>query len=198
MKTVTTWSLYLLISLFILSFSACNPSARNNRAQSSSIEGSSRTNEQRVMEMHDKLMRSFGDDWIERESDPELYPPFYGGSFIDNNGTFVIAVTGNQEANKQHLIDVLGTDNFNVETVQYSYRQMMQVMDLIDAFLFNTSVPNDHPVLERFAGAYPDVMDNRVKVILTDVNQEAICAFKRDISDSPIVEFEQGEMPELF
>ena len=71
-------------------------------------------------------------------------------------------------------------------------------MDLIDAFLFNTSVPKDHPVLERFAGAYPDVMDNRVKVILTDVNQEAIRAFKRDISDSPIVEFEQGEMPELF
>jgi hypothetical protein len=135
---------------------------------------------------------------VERESDPDLYPDYYGGSFIDNNGTFVIAVTGDREQNIQRLIAILGTDDFNVETVQYSYKQMMQVMDRIDAFLINTSIPDNHPVMAHFAGAYPDVMDNRVKVILTVVGKEITDAFKRDISNSPLIVFEQGEMPEMF
>lgn len=197
MKTVTHLHHYLLLSLLSMVILACNPS-KNNQEHSPTSSENTTAKEQNALELHDKLMRSFGEDWIERESDPELYPPFYGGSFIDNNGTFVIAVTGNREANNQHLIDVLGTDDFNVETVQYSYRQMMQIMDRIDAFLFSSSIPEDHPVMSRFAGAYPDVLDNRVKVILTEVNEEATRAFKKEISDSPIIEFEQGEMPELF
>lgn len=197
MKTVTHLHHYLLLSLLSIVILACNPS-KNNQERPPTNSESTAAKEQNALELHDKLMRSFGEDWVERESDPELYPPFYGGSFIDNSGTFVIAVTGNREANNQHLIDILGTDDFNVETVQYSYRQMMQIMDRIDAFLFSPSIPEDHPVMSRFAGAYPDVLDNRVKVILTEVNEEATRAFKQEISDSPIIEFEQGEMPELF
>lgn len=198
MKTVTTPSFYLFLSLLLVALSACNQKGSNPQTHSSVTSEQPLSNDQHAMELHDKLMRSFGEDWMERESDPELYPSYYGGAFIDNNGTFVVAVTGNREATNRHLIEVLGTDNFQVESVQYSYRQMMQVMDHIDAFLFNTSIPDDHPVLSRFAGAYPDVMDNRVKVILTEVSDEATRAFRRDISDSPIVVFEQGEMPELF
>ncbi|MCE5206471.1 MAG: hypothetical protein LLF80_10265 [Porphyromonadaceae bacterium] len=143
-------------------------------------------------------MNSFSDDWMERESDPNLYPNFYGGSFIDNSGIFVIAVTGDRNRYKEELIARLGTNNFKVETVQYSYKQMMQVMDKIDAFLVDATIPESHPVVTHFAGAYPDVMVNRVKVNLTVVSKEITDAFKKDISDSPIIVFEQGEIPELF
>lgn len=199
MKRASHYLLFVSLFLFpFLFFAACNPSGKNKQGQAAVVEDTAGSTSPDAMKLHDKLMRSFSEDWMERESDPDLYPAYYGGSFIDNNGTFVIAVTGNPEANRQRLVEVLGTEDFNVETVQYSYRQMMQVMDRVDAFLFNASIPEDHPVLIRFAGAYPDVMDNRVKVILTSVDQEAIRAFKRDVSDSPMVVFEQGEMPELF
>jgi hypothetical protein len=102
------------------------------------------------------------------------------------------------DKNREYLTDILGTDNFKIETVRYSYREMMRVMDHIDDFLVNSSIPNDHPVLIRFAGAYPDVMENRVKVLLTEVNDDIISTFKKDVSNSPLIIFEQGEIPELY
>ncbi len=75
---------------------------------------------------------------------------------------------------------------------------MMQVMDRIDAFLVDSSLAEEHPVMAHFAGAYPDVMENRVKVILTEVNSEITGSFKRDISGSPMILFEKGEIPQLY
>jgi len=192
----------LIISLFLFSV-ACNEQKKKNTespvtetAAANQSEITADKNE-RAMVYHEKLMEFFGADWMERESDPDLYPEYYGGSFIDNSGTFVIAVTVNPEGNRQKLGVILGGDDFKVETVQYSYRQMMQVMDKIDAFLSDVSIPQDHPVMLHFAGAYPDVMDNRVKVILTEMNQSVINAFKKDISASPMLLFEKGELPAL-
>ena len=70
-------------------------------------------------------------------------------------------------------------------------------MDKIDAFLSNSSIPADHPFLSRFAGAGADVFENRVVVQLTEMNDAAIQAFKKDISNSQAVMFEKGEMPVL-
>ena len=194
---------YLIISLFLIGLVACNQQSNNKRSVQNPQEYSEDINSASaqnidVMALHDKLMSSFSDDWIERESDPELYPEYYGGSFVDNNGNFVIAVTGNVDKNREYLINILETDNFKIETVRYSYRQMMRVMDDIDSFLTNSTIAENHPVLERFAGAYPDVMDNRVKVLLTEINDEVISSFKKDITNSPLIVFEQGEIPEMY
>lgn len=200
----TNYYSILLISLLLFS-AGCNQQRKNNIEEinapareiaADSADISAKNNEQ-AMKYHEKLMEYFSTDWMERESDPDLYPEYYGGSFIDNSGTFVIAITENTEGNRQKLASVLGSDDFKVETVQYSYRQMMLVMDKIDAFLSDTSVSSDHPVMLRFAGAYPDVMDNRVKVIFTEVDQTVINAFKKDISASPMLLFEKGELPAL-
>lgn len=198
MRLINPPLLAIFFSTILLISTACGNSNRKSQTSSSISEEANSNKAPDAMELHDKLMRSFSEDWMERESDPGLYPTYYGGSFIDNNGKFVVAVTGNSEENTRLLVEILGTTEFNVETVKYSYRQMMQVMDRIDNFLFNVSIPDDHPVLSRFAGAYPDVIDNRVKVLLTDMSDVAINAFKRDVSDSPIVKFEKGEVPDLF
>lgn len=199
----TTSLAFLLLAMSWLFSSSCNQLSkeRDKPNPPDTVAGTGiadAADNRTAMVLHEKLMTSFSADWVERESDPDLYPDYYGGSFIDNNGTFVIAVTGDREQNIQRLIAILGTDDFNVETVQYSYKQMMQVMDRIDAFLINTSIPDNHPVMAHFAGAYPDVMDNRVKVILTVVRKDITDVFKRDISNSPLIVFEQGEMPEMF
>ena len=202
MKT-TSLPVILFLAILLVSV-ACDGQKKNSEennvtapAITADSAANSATNNEQAMKYHEKLMEHFSADWMERESDPDLYPVYYGGSFIDNSGTFVIAVTGNQEENRQKLSVILGGDDFKVETVQYSYRQMMQVMDKIDAFLADNTISQEHPVLVHFAGAYPDVMDNRVKVILTTMDQAVISAFKKDISDSPLLVFEQGERPSL-
>lgn len=193
---------YLLLSLLIVFLASCNQPKTddtNKNTDSNSREVNSiKQNNQIALELHDKLMNYFSEDWMERESDPDLYPDYYGGSFIDNNGIFVIAVTQNDENIKALLKQALESDNFKVESVRYSYKEMLRVMDSIDEFLVNNSIPDDHIVLANFAGAYPDVMENRVKVLLNEVNQNIINSFKRDVTNSQLVIFEQGEIPELF
>lgn len=199
----STFLSFFLLTLSVLFFPSCNHQFKQNKEstlQDSISDNSTKelANNPAAMDLHEKLMNSFSDDWMERESDPDLYPEFYGGSFIDNDGIFVIAIKGDRDRYYKELISRLGTDNFKVETVQYSYKQMMQVMDKIDAFLVDTTIPESHPVLSHFAGAYPDVMENRVKVNLTVVSKEITDTFKQDISNSPLIVFAQGEIPELF
>lgn len=193
---------YIYTLILIISLISCNQQNRENNKDSENDNteetNTIAANNKLSIEMYDKLMNSFGKDWMERESDPDLYPDYYGGSFIDNNGNFVIALTNNSQKVQELLKEALETDNFKTETVQYSYRQMLRVMDSIDEFLINNSIPDDHVVLSHFAGAYPDVMENRVKVLFTEVNQNIINSFKRDVINSPMVIFEKGEIPELY
>lgn len=193
---------YIYTLILIISLISCNQQNRENNKDSENDNteetNTIAANNKLSLEMYDKLMNSFGKDWMERESDPDLYPDYYGGSFIDNNGNFVIALTNNSQKVQELLKEALETDNFKTETVQYSYRQMLRVMDSIDEFLINNSIPDDHVVLSHFAGAYPDVMENRVKVLFTEINQSIINSFKRDVINSPMVIFEKGEIPELY
>lgn len=193
---------YIYTLILTISLISCNQQNRENNKDSENDNteetNTIAANNKLSIEMYDKLMNSFGKDWMERESDPDLYPDYYGGSFIDNNGNFVIALTNNSQKVQELLKEALETDNFKTETVQYSYRQMLRVMDSIDEFLINNSIPDDHVVLSHFAGAYPDVMENRVKVLFTEVNQSIINSFKRDVINSPMVIFEKGEIPELY
>ena len=193
---------YIYTLILTISLISCNQQNRENNKNSENDNteetNTIAANNKLSIEMYDKLMNSFGKDWMERESDPDLYPDYYGGSFIDNNGNFVIALTNNSQKVQELLKEALETDNFKTETVQYSYRQMLRVMDSIDEFLINNSIPDDHVVLSHFAGAYPDVMENRVKVLFTEVNQSIINSFKRDVINSPMVIFEKGEIPELY
>ena len=199
MKKTNTF-LFFISFLIILFATACNQKHKKNEGNSvseSAIVNPNVPQNQSAEELYERLMSSFSSDWMEREADPDLYPDYYGGSFVNNNGTFVVTVTGNREEHKRRLTEILGTNNFNVETVQYSYRQMMRVMDNIDAFLMNSAIPEDHPLMTRFAGAYPDVMENRVKVLLTKVDDTTIRLFQKDVINSPLIIFEQGELPEL-
>ena len=116
---------YIFLSITILILASCNQQKSNNsnsNSDNNSIEENSiKQNNQVALELHDKLMNHFSRDWIERESDPDLYPDYYGGSFIDNNGVFVIAVTQNTENVKELLKKALETDNFKIiYTIHYS------------------------------------------------------------------------------
>ena len=198
MKKTNTFLIFISFLFIVFSVACRQQSKKNeeNRTSPSAVDNPNGAQHPSGEELFDRLLASFGDEWMEREADPNLYPEYYGGSFINNNGIFVVAVTGNKEEHKKSLEAILGTDHFNVESVQYSYRQMMRVMDNIDAFLMNNTIPEDHPLMSSFAGAYPDVMENRVKVLLTKVDNTTIQLFQRDVVNSPLIKYEQGELPE--
>jgi hypothetical protein len=148
---------------------------------------------EQILHLHEKLMSSFSPNWQEREADPELYPEYYGGVFIrDEDGKFVILVTDNAEQYKQELAKILETDDFDVETVEYSYRQMFEVINKIEDFMTNPAISDDHIFLQNFTGAFIDDMSNRVVVMLLSTDDAVINAFRKEISDSKVVIFGEG------
>lgn len=198
MKNLTP--LFLALLFVVFSVTGCKNSSQPKTAQPST-EISSQTeknlNESQSNDLFYKLMNAFSPDWIELENDPSIYPSFYGGSFIGEDGKFVIAVTENNEANRKKLAEMIDTDDFTLQTVNYSYAELLSIMNKIDDFLADSSIPNDHPALQNFAGAYPDVVDNKVRVTFIKLNDKVTQSFKKDVSNSPAIIFEQGNTPVL-
>lgn len=183
--------LHLLAVILILS--ACKQQTDNTGQNMESFG----KNESESMEMYNKLMSSFNPDWESQDPAPEEYPEYFGGAFIDNDGKFVVCIVGDTTQYRNKVSEIIGSDDFVVESCTYSYREMMQVMDDIDSFLSDESVPHDHPFIANFAGAVADVFENRVVVRLLEVNDQIVQSFKNDVSNSPAVKFEEGEMPEM-
>lgn len=183
--------LHLLAVILILS--ACKQQTGNTGQNMESFG----KNESESMEMYNKLMSSFNPDWESVDPAPEEYPEYFGGAFIDNDGRFVVCIVGDTAKYKDEVSKIIGSDDFMTESCTYSYREMMQVMDDIDNFLSDESVPHDHPFIANFAGAVADVFENRVVVRLLEVNDQIVQSFKNDVSNSPAVKFEEGEMPEM-
>ncbi len=191
-------SLFIVLAGFLSMSVACNQPAKKSETETSqSPISTTKTGEQKSLEYHNKLMSSFNPNWEIEETAPADYPAYYGGSFIDNNGKFVVCVVGSPAQFRPTIAAVIGSDDFLTESCKYSYREMMQIMDKIDVFLSDSSIPVTHPFLSRFAGAGADVFENRVVIKLTEVSDDAIQAFKKEISNSPAVIFEKGEMPML-
>lgn len=194
--------LYILSVSFIMGTACTNAEKTNNSTDSVINQGSTpqsnvKSNEAISNELFNKLMDGFSPDWMERESDPSIYPAFYGGSFISDQGKFVIAVTENNESNRKILADLMDSDDFIMQKVQYSYGDLLKIMNKIDEFLSNPAIPEDNPALVNFAGAYPDVVDNRVRVTFTELNEQVTAAFKKEVSGSPAIIFEKGNQPVL-
>lgn len=193
-----TFHIVFILFAAIMIFSACNQQNKK-RNTNNELEGTElfNHNESESMEMYAKLMSSFNPNWEIEEPASEEYPEYFGGAFIDNDGKFVVCITGDTTQYRKEVAQILDNNDFLVESCEYSYREMMQVMDKIDEFLSNEDVPHDHPFITNFAGAIADVFDNRVVIRLLEVNDEIKDAFKKEITPSSVVKFEEGEMPEM-
>lgn len=198
MKLKKLFFIFFSLSLIIISCNKQNKQTSDNTSSTAVANETVSVAEQQSRKLHDKLMSSFNPNWETEETATTAYPAYYGGSFIDNNGKFVVCIAGNPDEYRSHIANIIGTNDFLTEKCTYSYREMMQVMDKLDAFLSDSSIPTEHPFLSYFAGAGADVLENRVVIQLTEMNDAAIKAFKKDVSDSPIVSFKKGELPMMY
>ncbi len=188
-----------LITLLTLAafFSACKQQNKQQGADPHhDIEFSSHS-EAQTMAMYIKLMSSFNPNWEIEEPAADDYPDYFGGAFIGNDNELVVCVVGDTTQYRNTITDIVESDQFRLEACTYSYRDMMLVMDKIDTFLSNPDVSHDHPFINSFTGALADVFTNSVIIRVETLNDTIIDAFKKDITDSPIVQFEEGEMPDM-
>lgn len=135
---------------------------------------------------YDELLASFSTTYS--NFGEKVYPDYYGGSYVNDDGQLVIYVTDDMQR------PAALSDNADVIYVPctYSYNELLSVMDTLNDYKF--SHPNDI-VANNFNefGLYDS--ENRVIVKLDDLSDESIKEFKENVCDSDVIEFEPGSGP---
>lgn len=134
---------------------------------------------------YDELMASFVTMYS--DSGEKVYPDYYGGSYINDNGQLVVYVT-----NATERPEVL-RDNVDIvyEPCTYSYNELLDVMEDLNNYKFS----NSDTITNNFNefGLYDS--ENRIIVKLDNLSEESIQEFKERVSDSDAIEFRQGNGP---
>ena len=140
----------------------------------------------KASESYLKLNESFG-KVEERKADD--YPEYYGGSFINYDGKLVIYVKGDIADHKNDFVKKVGNDDIIFEPCKFSFKELTQTMDTINAYKLKNA---DSPICANINSyAFMDG-ENRIVVQLDEYNDEQIAAFKKQIVDSPAIEFKQA------
>ncbi|EHL06573.1 hypothetical protein HMPREF0322_02622 [Desulfitobacterium hafniense DP7] len=137
---------------------------------------------------YEKLIKSFNI----AKSVNSVYPEYYGGSYIDDNGDLVIYVKGEgilKDSSLQNISQVLERKDFIIKNAKYSYNELNSVMDTLNDFKLNNS---KDAIANNFNIYWLSDRDNNIVVELNEMNEEQIELFKKQVIDSPIITFEKS------
>lgn len=152
--------------------------------------------------------------WIEKfekegSCSKPVYPDEYGGSYIDENGQFVVlyandgTVSKSKFARKEDLYKATGIQNVEIDNVEYSYNDLLNTSGIIGDFISNQY--ENQSTLKRLdekentmidvevVQSAIDTKNNTVVVWMSDISDEAIEAFRKNISDEPYLTFKLAE-----
>lgn len=133
-----------------------------------------------------KLMDSFE----KTETGELIYPDYYGGSYIDDDGGLVVCVVAANAKEKKSVSksieETINAKDFRIRNVKYSYHELEEMMELLN------HIPN-REVAKNWSGHFLSESDNAIFVQLKDVSEEQISLFQKEVTDSPMLRFVQGE-----
>ena len=179
---------YLFFSFFFLSstiISCTNNDIVVNDLENNDIKCSATIEES--MKTYSDLIDSFkkGETRLTNET---IYPDYYGGAYIDDDGLLVIWVKDNFD------IPIILSENSSIiiKKALYSYNELSKIMDTIDEFK-EQSHSLQNLISSNIYMWSLDEKNNRVEVCLKDCSPSAIEEFKRVVTDSPAVVFTRKE-----
>lgn len=140
--------------------------------------------QENAVDAYEALMSSFS---LGRSGD-KIYPDYYGGSHINDNGQLVVYVTDGTSMPE----GLSEEQNVIYEPCEYSYNELLDVMDSLNSYKFDESNSSIADNFNEF-GVFDS--ENRVIVKLDDLSEQSIQSFKENVCDSKAIVFEQGTGP---
>lgn len=135
---------------------------------------------------YEKLMDSFE----ETETGELIYPNYYGGSYIDDNGEFVVCAVAENAKEKEYALKSIkenaDASDFNIKNVKYSYNELEEMMEFLNEYKQNNC---DTIITKNWSGHFLSDRDNAIFVELNDVNDEQISLFRKEVTDSAMITF---------
>ena len=135
---------------------------------------------------YEKLMDSFE----ETETGELIYPNYYGGSYIDDDGGFVVCVVAANAEEKKYasksIEETINASDFKIENVKYSYNELEEMMEFLNKY---KQITRDSEIAKSWSGYFLSDSDNAVFVELDDVSDEQISLFRKEVTASPMIRF---------
>ena len=126
------------------------------------------------------------------------FPDTYAGAYINKDLDLVVLMTEDKITDTQsiyaaqkELSCASGSDEIIFAAAEYSYSYLVSLMDDIYQYLLTGNNGNDGFRIVTYA---LDDFENRVIVGLSDTSLKNVEAFKKNVSDSAAIEFEQTEI----
>lgn len=164
---------------------------RDTNEQSKDTESSEINNKQDTRESRlrpaDKMSQEFHDSLkvgTGNNGTPVYeYPSYFGGSYIDKDGNFVVVIVdGKEDEAKEDLVRKLKGKKYINQKGEYSYGHLDSINEMFKVFL-NDKASKDF--LYNFYSSYIDVYTNRYVIELKDINDKDVINEIMDFLGNP-------------
>jgi streptogrisin B len=175
---IFTVSIMAIIAALI-SITAVKAKINKNAVENRVIE--SVFNEKTALEIVNKIHNTFQKD----EDGFTIFPEYYGGEYIDDNGTLVLQIIESDAWHKEgDFLRSFESNGVSIEFVQYSTEELKNIIDYLNRLPWNEGAMSNVVKI-----GIP--MGNNVVVTLRDFSEEQIDLFKKSVLDTPIIRFEE-------
>lgn len=120
----------------------------------------------------------------------EQFHPSYGGSYINHNGKLVVLIANKDNDYKKYIQNLVGPENVIFRFCDNSYNSLLNILDSLNNYKFNTCVDADYSNFRHFGVR---ILKNQVEVYLDQYSEQKIEEFKNKIHNSALILFSKSE-----
>lgn len=179
----------LLLNLFIGALIiSCSDSIDNENFNENSISPKENIDENKSLEVFNELSSTFV-SYVRTINEDAIFPTYYSGAYINENGVLTVLVTNKSEKNIKDLYQRAKTTTFNIQECKYSLDELRALKDELSEKFKDKNLKKDL----GWVSTGIVLKDNRVEVRLSNCSNFYIEKFKNTISDSPMIQFKEME-----
>lgn len=179
----------LLLSMFIGAvIVSCSDSIDNENFKDNSISPKENVDESKSLEVFNELSNTFV-NYIRTTDEDKVYPTYYSGAYINENGVLTVLVTNKSEKNIKDLHQRAKTKAFNIQECKYSLDELRTLKEELSKKFKDKNLKKDL----GWVSTGIVLKDNKVEVRLSNCSNFYIEKFKNTISDSPMIQFKEME-----
>ena len=184
----------LTFAAIFFAFIACTNAPKvNNGAETSAQK---QAGKETSLTLNEELHKSFSTN-NKRDSDENVsYPAYFGGSYTGTKDRLVILV---KKLDKNGIADIyerIGKHpNLFFKSCTYSLNELNEIKEVLDKKYFGN--PSLRKKLNWISSGI-NIEQNRIVVFLGKLSSQCIADFKKNITDSPMLVFEEMHEAEEF
>ena len=142
--------------------------------------------QEKANECYQQIMKGLASRDI---SSREVFPDYYGGSYLTPDDHLVVYIKGDMQKGMGAIKSVVKDDSCIIyKACDFSYQELTDIMERLNSIL-RKQEKEESSHLQGF-GLYEK--ENRIKVMLFDLNEKEIQHFKDTFFDHPALIFEKG------